>query len=382
MTVTFAVDARTFDPRFPGIGRYISNLLRAMPPHLHDGERLVYLCSGQQRTNLKLDDSDRLIWVGADASPFSVRQQWQIPRLLRAHDVAVYHSPYYLMPYWPGKATVLTVYDLIPQLFPEYVSQRARSLFRVTTRLALHRAAHVIAISEATREDFMSHYGVPSQQITTIPLAAAANFRPVPKEWLDKMRRQYDLPEPYVLYVGSNKPHKNLLGLVRAWRHVQEFVQGSHKLVIAGHWEPHHSAIQQEIERLSLKERISLLPNIAEQDLPALYSGADIFVFPSLYEGFGLPVLEAMACGCAVACANLSSLPELVSDAALLFEPREPSAIAQAVVELLQNPRRRQEYQRRSLQRAAAFSWSRTAAETVQIYRQIANLYPPYTRQL
>ena len=173
MATVFAVDARTVDRRFPGIGRYTRNLLAAMIDHLQGDERLLYLCSGRQRADLGLPEEPRLEWAETNVSPFGLSQQWRIPALLKHRRVDVYHSPYYLMPYWTGTKTVLTVYDIIPQRFPSYVSVQARMLFRFITQMALRRAAHVIAISQATREDYLDTFHVAPQDITAIPLAAA-----------------------------------------------------------------------------------------------------------------------------------------------------------------------------------------------------------------
>ena len=371
MSTTFAIDARTVNRRFPGIGRYVRNLLHATIPHLRAGERIVYLANEHQQAELALPENARLVWAQTTTSPFSVRQQWQIPQLLRAYRVNVYHSSYYLMPYWAGVPTVLTVYDLIPQLFPEYVSLRARLLFQITTKLAVSRSARVISISEATRRDYIAHSHLEHSQTTTIPLATATHFQPQPAARIQEVNNHYKLPPRYVLYVGANKPHKNLVRLVQAWHEVLQQSEVVHDLVLAGYWDPRYPEVYKEIERLKLGSRVHLLENVADEDLPALYSGASVFVFPSLYEGFGLPVLEAMACGCAVTCANRSSLPEIVGDAALLFDPLRTGEIAKSIQLLLRDDDRRHDYRRKSRKRAAAFSWDRTAAETLQIYREV-----------
>lgn len=371
MTRTYALDARTVDKHFPGIGRYVSNLLRAISPLLRPEERVAYLCSARQRDELGLADSEQVTWIEATASPFGLAQQWQIPRLLRAHSVDVYHSPYYLMPYWPGIATVLTVYDLIPIHYPQLVSLRARLMFRMTTTLALRRARRVLAISQATREDYTAHFDLTPARIITTYLAASSAFQPVDIEQVGKMRNDYGLTGPYVLYVGSNKPHKNLVRLVRAWGQVIERIDGPHTLVLAGRRDPRYSAVEQETARLGLRGSVYQLQDVADVALPALYSGAELFVFPSLYEGFGLPVLEAMSCGTAVACSDSSSLPEIVGDSAVLFDPLATNLMAEAIGELLLNHGKRTALQVRALRRAATFSWNHTAAATLEAYRTL-----------
>lgn len=369
MSKTYAIDARTVDKHFPGIGRYVANLLRAAPRHLQPAERILYLCSREQREELNLTDSDQMSWLETTASPFGLAQQWQIPRLLRAHDVDVYHSPYYLMPYWPGVPTVLTVYDLIPMHFPEYVSLQARLLFRLTTSLALRRAQRVLAISRATRADYLSHFDLAPEHISTTHLAAAPSFRPADDEQIAKTRREYGLSQPFVLYVGSNKPHKNLVRLVQAWAAVLERIPMTHTLVLAGRRDSRYSQVEHEIARLGLGEGVRQIQDAPDEALAVLYSGAELFVFPSLYEGFGLPVLEAMSCGAAVACANRSSLPEIVHDSSILFDPQHTESIVHAITELLTDHNRRVKLRRRALRRSSAFSWEHTASATLDAYR-------------
>lgn len=370
--MNYALDARTVSRRFPGIGRYTTNLLRHLVDELHSDERLLYFCSRAQAAALDLPANEQLQWVECAVSPFGLGQQWQLPALLRQWRVNVYHSPYYLMPYRTGCRTIVTVYDLIPQLFPDVVSLQARLFFRIATRLALWRADRVITISQAALADYLQAYPAVQHKISAIPLAAAAHFRPVPAGSVEAMRQKYRLHDPYVLVVASNKPHKNLVGLLHAWASLDPELLRRYTLVIAGHQDRRYREAEEALQSLPLQATVRRLPDVDDGDLPALYSGATLFVFPSHYEGFGLPVLEAMACGCAVACGNRSSLPEIAGDAAAYFNPQQTENIALVVGDLLRNPLRQEQLQRRALQRAGAFSWQRTARETMRLYRQLA----------
>jgi alpha-1,3-rhamnosyl/mannosyltransferase len=304
----------------------------------------------------------------AAISPFSLRQQWAVPRLLRQLGAQVYHSPYYLMPYRPGVPAVLTVYDLIPLLLPQYVSAQARLLFRWTMALALHAAARVLAISEATRRDLLSAYHLAPDKVTTVPLAADPCFHPQPASHVDAMRRQFSLPERYVLYLGINKPHKNLVRLVEAWAQLQPLPL---PLVIAGAWDPRYPQPRQRAQALGLKRVILWLGPVPDASLPALYSGATVFVFPSLYEGFGLPVLEAMACGAPIICSNTSSLSEVTQGAALSVDPLNVSALTEALQRVLLDAELRHMMQQRGLAQAGRFSWLQTAEGTLAQYRAV-----------
>jgi len=372
----YALDTRTATPHFPGIGRYVINLARAMASLLRDDERIILLHDPTEpfSRDLQALAGEQVQVVKAPISPFSLRQQWVVPRLLRRLGVDLCHSPYYLMPYRPGVPTVLTVYDLIPLHFPQYVSPQARLLFRWATGLALRAADRVIAISQHTAQDLRAAYAIGPSRLTVIPLAAAPTFYPRPAPEVSAVRQKYGLPDRYLLYVGSNKPHKNLLRLVEAW--AQYAIRNTHcaphaTLVIAGLWDPRYPQPRQRAQALGLDESVIWLGPLPDADLPALYSGAATFVFPSLYEGFGLPVLEAMACGTPVACSNSSSLPEVVGDAARTFDPGDAAAIAAALRDLVSDKTLRTRLRERGLQRAGHFSWTRTARETLDLYRQV-----------
>jgi len=407
----YVLDARTATPHFPGIGRYVSNLARALVPLLATDERLTVVCDPAHP--IRLPPLEAVQTIPLAVSPFSLPQQWSVPRLLRrlprtapsavihAQDrwapgrpsPIVYHSPYYLMPYRPGAATVLTVYDLIPLLFPQHSTARARLLFRWATALALRAADRVIAISAATRRDLLAHFRVPPDRVVAIPLAADPAFRPQPADAIAALRNRHHLPPGYVLYLGSNKPHKNLVRLVEAWEIVNRKSQIANRksqianrtLVMAGAWDARYPEARERAQTLGLGDRIRWLGPVAEAELPALYAGASLFVFPSLYEGFGLPVLEAMACGTPVICSNVSSLPEVAGDpstdrstgsrgtsgpaAALLVDPLDVAALAAAIGRALGDETLGGELRQNGLRQAARFTWERTAQQTLVIYR-------------
>jgi glycosyltransferase involved in cell wall biosynthesis len=244
-------------------------------------------------------------------------------------------------------------------------------IFAVTIRLAIRAASQVIAVSQATARDLQHLLKLPKERIAVIRESADPAFRPQSSRACCTFRTRLGLPEQYALYLGSNKLHKNLVRLVDAWARLQPQPV---PLVIAGVWDPRYPEARQRAEALNLGKAVHFLGPVAEKDLPVLYSSAALFVFPSEYEGFGLPVLEAMACGAPVACSNTSSLPEVTGDAALMFDPADVDAIADTLDRLLADAGLRADFRERGLRQATRFTWERTAQETLNLYRKIAQI--------
>ncbi|MGB1254139.1 MAG: glycosyltransferase family 4 protein, partial [Candidatus Promineifilaceae bacterium] len=335
----FFLDARVTTPHFPGIGSYTRNLHAALLPLLAADESLTAITTPD--ASLLVDGQT----IETSASNFSLVQQRTIPRLLSQHNATLYHSPYYLMPFRPNVPTVLTVYDLIGFHYPEYLSARAKLLFRPSHRLAIRAADAIVVISEATKRDLIRYFN-PQAPIHVTPLAAAPHFRPTDAT---TVRAKFNLPDQYLLYFGSNKPHKNIVTLIEAVANLPD----APPLVIAGSWLGAHPEPKQMAERLALGDRVRFLGRIESADIAALYSGATLFVFPSLYEGFGLPVIEAMACGTPVACGKVWSLPEVGGEAVAYFDPVSAESITQTIQSLLNDEPRRQTLAALGLKQAA-----------------------------
>ena len=363
--MNYILDARTVTPHFPGIGRYVSSLLAELPQLLEPAERLTVLRNPGSLSNPGRADSRHVQFIDASASPFSLSQQWAIPPLLASG--RVYHSPYYLMPYRPGLPTLLTFYDLIPLRLPQTATLRARLMFRLSVRLALRAAQNILCISSATRSDLL--YAFPflnPDRVTAVPLAPAPHFKPQPREIVRQALQQYQLPEIFALYIGINKPHKNLEMLIQAWAQQATDMP----LVIGGAWDERYPEARLIAARLGLAQsgRVRFIGRIPESDLPALYSACSLFVFPSRFEGFGLPVIEAMACGAQVACSNTSSLPEVAGDAAWYFDPDQLDSMVYTLKQAL-SPH---QVGKNVLEQSRTFTWHDTALATLEIYRSMA----------
>lgn len=367
-----AIDGRYIQDHFPGIGRYTVNLVRALAAQGEGGEILVI--TNPRLPNTRYDLSTLAAGPHVRLAPcavatFSWREQITLPRIVAAFGVSLLHSPYYVKPYRLPMPSVLTYYDVIGLVHPSALpSARARVLFRALSRLALASADKVILLSESARRDVARYFGVAEAKTTVIRPAADPQFRPQPADAVDRVRAAYGLNGPYVLYVGINKPHKNVETLVEAWARAKT----AGVLVLAGREDPRYPQARQRVAALGLGDRVRFLGDVPEADLPTLYAGATLFAFPSLYEGFGLPVLEAMACGAPVVSSNAASLPEVVGDAGPLLPPTDVEAWADTLARLLASPATLDAMRARSLARAAEFSWHKAARETLAVYREVS----------
>jgi glycosyltransferase involved in cell wall biosynthesis len=361
-----ALDARLWMEPRSGIGRYT----RALMEHLVSAgpeERWIFYVDRAPGPALGgaevrcLPWPQRLLWT-----------LWHAPRDLRRRPVDLFHGVTgFELPGRGPWALVTTVHDLVPFRFPQLVPARHRWAVRGLLGGALRRAGRIIAVSEATRAELLARYRLPPARVVVVPEAAAAHFAPPAPRALAAVRARYGLARPYVLFVGFLEPKKNLgalLGAVARLRRTGAW--GDVELVVAGApgWGPDPT---RRAHTLGLDRVVRFIGAAPDADLAALYGGALAFVFPSLWEGFGLPVLEAMASGSPVLASNRGALPEVTGGAALLTEP-EPAALAEALGRLLAEPGLRERLREAGLVRAAAFSWERTARETLAVYRAAA----------
>jgi alpha-1,3-rhamnosyl/mannosyltransferase len=376
---TYFVDARSATPHFPGIGRYVTNLVPELYRHISADEALQVLLPPRQEQlrdegepwSVSLAENSRCTLFTSTASNFGLAQQWNVPRIIRQarpNRPALYHSPYYLMPYRTGLPNIVTLHDLIALVLPESVSPRARWFFRIAVYAALRAASHVIIVSESARQDLLRYFPLHPGRVTAIPNAAAARFHPQPEEALQVVRHTYQLPSAFLFYCGINKPHKNLMRLIDAYAAMEATTP---PLIIAGAWDNRYPEPKQRAAQLGLQDRVRFIGRVSDEELPALYGAATLFVFPSLYEGFGLPVIEAMACGAPVACSDAVGLRDVAGSAALLFNPQETSSITHALRTGLENSNLLAEMRGRSLAQAKSFSWSSTAQQTLAVYRDV-----------
>lgn len=371
MTIYFDLSAAVH--RRAGLGRYSESLARALVPLL--GDRLGFFYNAEEgiqpvpglerfptRTvSLGYKPWRMAVWLGQLAhTPFN--------RLLPG--VELYHASEHLLMHLRRTPTVLTVHDLIFRRYPAHHKPLNRWYLNLTMPLYCHRTTHIIAVSEQTKRDVMEAYGVPGEKITVIYEAASPNFAPQPPEVIAAARARYNLPQRYMLSVGTIEPRKNLGRLLNALErlHGEGLVDA---FVIVGKKGWLYDDFFAQLDHSPVKHAVIFPGWVSDEDLPAVYAGSAAVAFPSEFEGFGLPVLEGMACGAPVVCSNTSSLPEIAGDAALLVDPADTGAITAALRRALCEPETVAELRRRGLAQAARFSWERTAAETVQVYERL-----------
>jgi len=284
-------------------------------------------------------------------------------------DAHLFHATEHLLPPLGGIPTVLTVHDLVFERYPEYHKPLNYWFLRVTMPLFCRRATAIIAVSESTKRDLVTYYGVPEAKITVIPEAAAPGFGPQDPDRVAAVRKKLGLPDRYVLTVGTIEPRKNLGRLLESVGPLlsERLIDG---LVIVGAKGWLYEAFFEALERCAWRDRVILPGFVPEEDLPSVYAGASVTAVPSLYEGFGLPVLEAMACGSPVCASEVASLPEVGGDAAAYFPPADTRAMTCCLRRVLADASLRQEMVQSGLRRAALFSWERTARETMDLYEQ------------
>lgn len=296
-------------------------------------------------------------------------QTVQPVQLLR-ENIDLLHSLAFVQPVLMPCAGIITIYDLSFILFPDRFHPLRRLYLRWGTEYSARKAQRIIAISASTKRDVVKYLGVAKRKVDVVPCGVDEDFQPLEnQEVLDDFRKERRLPEQIILFVGTIEPRKNLTVLLRGYALLRKKVQLP-PLVIAGPKGWHHQEVFSAAEELGLQEDVVFAGYIPQDELPLWYNVADLFVYPSLYEGFGLPPLEAMACGTPVIISNSSSLPEVVGGAGILVNPDSAEEMAEAMQRLLADNSLRAEMRQRGLKRARQFSWQKAAQDTVKVYEQ------------
>lgn len=369
--------------RFPstGSGQYMTHLLKALvevdeeneyvlfspdpaPPDLASNPRFTCLLTPLPAFARRKVTTEKLVW-----------EQYSAPKAASKAKVDLLHVPYFAPPYFSRVPSVTTIHDVIPIRLPIYQSSpRMRAYLKLVGRAA-HKASLIIAVSQHAKQDMMDALRLPAERIRVIYEAAGEEYWPITDpDTLAKARARYGVGERYIFYLGGLELRKNVPMLVRAFAHLyRELNDPGLQLLIAGNPDAKTGPLFPDPRPVAADLGMTgqiIYRYIEEEDKPAMYSGASLFVFPSSYEGFGLDPLEAMSCGAPVVCSNRTSLPEVVGDAALTFNPDNTGQLVAAMRSVLTDPELAADLRSRSLQQAARFNWRKTATETLAVYEE------------
>ncbi|MDM8518925.1 glycosyltransferase family 1 protein [Anaerolineales bacterium HSG6] len=355
--------------RGAGISWYIFNLLQSLP-QVEGGLRFTAFLHDRafQGNGLQTEFSR---WPTERPAMRILWEQAIQPAILYRAKADLYHAMAFVSPILLPCPSVVTVYDLSFLRFPEAFRPINRYYLRYFTALSVQRAKAVITISESTRQDVINLLGKPANQVHTIYCGADDSFRPLPVAEVAQFRQQQNLPDQFILYLGTLEPRKNLSELIRAYGQLCQLDPITPPLIVAGGKGWYYQAIFALVAELGLQERVRFPGYVPQEALPFWYNAATLFVYPSLFEGFGLPVLEAMACGTPVVTSNVSSLPEVAGKAGMLVKPDNPLQLAQAMHLILNQPDLQQTMRERGLRQAARFRWDKAAQETVTVYKKL-----------
>jgi glycosyltransferase involved in cell wall biosynthesis len=363
--------------RHAGVSRYVEALLRELPALASDpraGPAAFVVFTGRDHSPAERGFDPRLRWVHAPlpTGEPALRILWEQTTgmtIARRFGLDVVHAPVNVTPLVTGAPRVVTIHDLAFHHYPQHYPGWKGRYLRLLTRLSVRRAARVIAVSETTRRDVIRLYRADPARVVAIPNGVSEEYQRLPAGEIASFRQAQGLTRDFVLFVGTLQPRKNLETLLRAYARVADEIGWDLVVVGAEGWQ--YAPVFATARELGLAESVRFAGFVPDATLPLWYNAAGMVACPSLYEGFGLPLLEAMACGAPVIAADVSSLPEVVGDAGLLVPPGDVDGWARAIQMLARNPARRDDLAQRGLRRAGGYSWRRTAAETLAVYRGV-----------
>lgn len=374
------IDARWIQPEITGIGSYTQSLIRHLAT-VHSPHTFVLLFESQavrDRTfsYAQIEGHPQFESHLIPYGPFSWRSQIELPNQLRALQLDIYHSPNFMIPFraFPKRkqgslACIVTIHDLIPLLFPEFTPKALKTRFHPVYRQLMKevgaRADGIITVSESSRRDIINHMAIPADRhhrIAAIYEGVSSDYSPASTP---------SVGERTILYVGRMDPYKNVPALVEAFARLIQSGLKDVRLKIIGPKDPRYPRVDELIAQHQLADHVDWPGYVTGEELLDAYRSASVFVLPSRYEGFGLPVLEAMACGTPVICSNRASLPEVAGEAARLIDPGDSDALVNALIDVLSNPDIANSMREKGLQQATRFSWQRTATETVRVYEMM-----------
>jgi len=368
------IDARLFGTaQAAGIGQYTEELVRNLLNNDSTNQYYLFL-SPKSWAGFPIHASNLTI-IKVGIPHYSLAEQLRYPTILRSADLDLIHYTNFNSPiWWKGVPSVVSIMDLTLWWFAGR-SQKSwwrRWAYRIAIKKACQNAQRIIAISEATKQDIIRVLHIPADKITVTYLAVADRYKPIhDPERIENIKHKFNISKPYLLYVGQWRQHKNVVRLIRAFHLLRRRYNLDYQLVLAGKIDTQCPEVMETIKQLGLKSEVVLTGYVPDMDLPLLYNAAEAFVFPSLYEGFGLPPLEAMACGTPVVASKASCLPEILGAAAEYFDPLNIEDMVKAMVGVAKNYSLQQTLRAAGFKQVKKYSFNQTAQQTLEVYRQI-----------
>jgi len=371
-----AIDARVILSRLTGIGRYTFNLIKYLIKIDMVNNYLILVNDTENVPDI-LGKNIRFQVKRVKTKPLSLFEHIEIPLILKKENVDIYYCPSYMTPIWVPCKFVYSLLDLTHLRYPEYFSPFASIYFRTVVRIALRNASKVITISENTKKDITFFFGIPEEKIFVTYLAPLDNFEFSITNTTNtsEILKKFGITKKFILYNGNKKPHKNIIRLIEAFNKFHK-LNKNYILVITGQEkkgsrETDFCEIKKKVNNLGLNDYVLYTGYVSDEELFLLYRTASVFVFPSLYEGFGLPPLEAMACGCPVVVSNVASLPEVCGDAAYYVNPYDINDIARGIQTVVNDEKLQKELIEKGLNRVKLFSWEKSARKILKIFEEV-----------
>ena len=369
-----AIDARgAYLYNGTGIGTYTNNLITNMI-NINSYNKFLLFCSGSLNENFNKNNTEIIFSSGRHGSFY---EKYYFPNKVKNSNIDLYHIPQngIGLNYDMDLPTVVTIHDLIPYLMPETVGKGYLERFLKDMPNIVSNSAGILTVSEYSKKDILKFFSFyPEEKIYVTPLAANSKFKPLDKtESKLFVNKTYNVNTPYILYIGGFSSRKNALGLIKAFKNCYKSLKTPYTLLLGGSLKDEGEKLFEYVKSNNLSDKIVFCGYLEEDVLPILYSGCDAFVYPSLYEGFGLPPLEAMSCKAPVITSNITSIPEVTGDASILINPYDEIQLENALVKLLNDKTLREELSQRGYENSFNFTWEKTAQKTLNAYESIVN---------
>ena len=370
--MNIGINALSIRNQYAGIGVYTINLIKALS-QIDQNNRYVLFLYPENYHGFKVEqDNFENVLVHAPFHKYYMWEQLYLPFLVKKKQIDIIHGPRSVLPLLCKIKSVVTIHDLAFLLFPEVMKFNPFNYWSVFVKRSALKADHIISVSESTKKDIVRSYNISEHKITVTHEACNNSFKRIEDEsTLKRISQKYNLPERFILYVGTIEPRKNLNVLLEAMDILKKKYNLDIKLIMAGKRGWLYAGFFDTLQRLGLGNNVIFTGYVPDEDLPGIYNLAEVFVYPSKYEGFGFPLLEAMSCGVPVIASNVSSIPEVLGDAGILVRHDDPKEFAHKIYELLTDKEIRVKMSSKGFERIKFFSWEKVAKETLKVYERV-----------